>query len=162
MKIKRTHPLEWLLEEFESDPGFVRRKMFGCEAAYLDTKMVLVLAAGQEPWNGALFPVERENHPAILSQFPELAPHPILGKWLYISQTHPCFEEIASRLRDRVRRRDPLLGVVPVPKKRKAEPGRAAKAQLKPKSKPKARGTSLVSRRAKTARKPSPKRSNKR
>ena len=114
-----THPLEWLLEPLEAHPGYLRRKMFGCEAAYLNGRLMLVLAAGEEPWNGLLVATGREFHSALQSQWEQLQPHAVLGKWLYLSQSSPAFEEIATAIVEHARRGDTRIGVEPKPKKRK-------------------------------------------
>jgi len=114
-----THPLDWLLEPLEKLPGYLRRKMFGCEAAYLNGRLMLVLAAGEEPWNGILVATGREFHPALQSQWKELKPHSVLGKWLYLSQSSPAFEEVATSLVEHVRQGDMRIGVEPKPRKRK-------------------------------------------
>lgn len=120
LKLRKTHPLEWLLEGFEEKSDFRRRKMFGCEAAYLGEKLVLVLADGKEPWNGMMVPAEKDQQPSLIAQWPVLSPHPILGKWLYLSVADSSFEEIALSVVERIRRGDPRFGTVPVPKKKPA------------------------------------------
>ena len=114
-----THPLDWLLEPLENHPTYMRRKMFGCEAAYLNGRLMLVLAAGEEPWNGVLVATAHEFHTALQSQWKQLKPHPVLGKWLYLSQADPAFDEVAASLVEHVRRGDARIGVEPKPRKRK-------------------------------------------
>lgn len=93
--------------------------MFGCRAAYYGGLLVLVCANQEEPWNGVLLPTEREHHASLMREFPRLSPHPILGKWLYLSQEDPGFEEIASTLVKRIMKSDIRIGVVPGAGKRK-------------------------------------------
>lgn len=50
LKVRSRHPLEWLLEPLEDEPGYLRKKMFGCEAAYMNGRLTVVLASGGEPW----------------------------------------------------------------------------------------------------------------
>jgi len=45
------------------------------------------------------------------AQFPQLVSHQVLGKWLYISQTHGEFESVAMDMARLAHRRDPRLGV---------------------------------------------------
>jgi hypothetical protein len=111
LKLKQPHPLEWLLEPLETQPGYQRKKMFGCEAAYIDDRIVVVLAAKKEPWNGLLLPTEREHHGALQKIYPELQPHSVLGKWLYLSQSNSHFEEIATAVVQLIRKGNPLIGV---------------------------------------------------
>lgn len=115
------HPLGWLFEPLEDNPGFVRKKLFGCEAAYLNGRLMLVLAAGEEPWNGILVPTAKENHAALQAQWKGLKAHTVLGKWLYLSQKHAAFEQVATAIVEQIRMRTPLIGVDPKPRKRKRE-----------------------------------------
>ena len=48
----RQNSLLWILDPLEQDANYVRRKMFGCDAAYLDDMLYLVVADRDEPWNG--------------------------------------------------------------------------------------------------------------
>lgn len=113
------NPLEWLFEPLEDHPSYLRRKMFGCEAAYLNGRLMLILAAGEEPWNGLLVATGREFHEALQAQWKQLKAHAVLGKWLYLSQTNPAFETVAVSIVEHVRRGDPRIGVEPKPRKRK-------------------------------------------
>lgn len=114
------HPHAWLWEPLEREPGFVLRAMFGAKAVYLDGKIVLCFSTGEEPWRGLLVPTHREHHAALRADFPDLAVHSVLGKWLYLPEASASFERTAQTLVTLVRRRDPRLGVVPPPKKRRA------------------------------------------
>jgi len=118
-KAKKQHPLEWLLEPLEDHPGYLRRKMFGSEAAYLNGKLTLAITDGDEPWNGLLIVTSREHHPSLMASWKQLKSHPVLGKWLYISQNNPAFEKVATAVVECVRRGDERIGVEPKPKKRK-------------------------------------------
>ncbi len=117
MKIKKVNSLQWIFEPLEKKSNFIQKRMFGCRAGYLDDRLVLVLADTQEPWNGVLIPTERSFHPDIRKEFPETTPHPVLGKWLYISQNSPSFETVASDLVELILRGDLRFGVAPKPKK---------------------------------------------
>ena len=121
---KPVHPHQWLWEPMEGDPTFVLRSMFGAKAAYLGGKLMLCFCAGDEPWRGLLVCTAHLHHAALRADFPELTPHPILSKWLYLPESAESFERTATRLVARARRRDPRLGVLPTPKK----PGRRFKA----------------------------------
>ncbi len=117
--LKKIHPYRFFVEALAERPGYVQRPMFGCQACYLDGKLVLVLAAREEPWRGLLFPSERDQHAAILANFPELAPHPVLPKWLYIPETHDAFEPVGQRIVALIDAGDPRFGVVPPAKKKR-------------------------------------------
>jgi hypothetical protein len=88
-KVKAKNPLLWVFESLEEDPRFVLRKLFSFDAAYLDGRLYLAVAGGKEPWNGMMVCTSREHHASIRSQFPQLVSHEVLGKWLYLSQSHP-------------------------------------------------------------------------
>jgi hypothetical protein len=124
-RTRRIHPYQWLWEPLEADPTFVLRPMFGGKAAYLDGRLMLYFTAGEEPWRGVLVCTDRIHHAALLAEFPELAPHPILPKWLYLPETASAFERVAERLVALARRRDPRLGVDPRLKKRSPRGRRA-------------------------------------
>ena len=118
-RIKYKNLLLWLLDPICDDPDFFTKKWFGCDAACLNGRVVAVLADGEEPWNGLLVPTFREQHASLRNDFPALQIHEILGKWLYLSQTDPAFEETATSVIESIRRRDPRIGVEPKPRKKK-------------------------------------------
>jgi hypothetical protein len=112
-KVTHQHPFQWLLESVEAEPSFFQKPMFGCQAVYIFGRLVLVLAAEEEPWNGLLVCTSREFHSALIGEYPALEPHPILGKWLYLTQAHDNFEEIAQQLVQQIVKEDPRIGVEP-------------------------------------------------
>ncbi|MBL9214556.1 MAG: hypothetical protein JNG83_03675 [Opitutaceae bacterium] len=116
---RKVHRHQWLWEPLERDPTFVLRSMFGAKAAYLDGRLMLCFCASDEPWCGVLVCTERDRHPALQAEFPSLAPHAILPKWLYLPEAADDFESTASRLVALARRRDPRLGVTPAANKRR-------------------------------------------
>jgi len=119
-RIRRLHPHQWLWEPLEDDPTFVLRSMFGTKAAYLGGKLVLCFCAKNEPWRGVLVCTERAHQAGLCAEFPELAAHPILPKWLYLPESAGSFERTAVRLVELARRRDPRIGVTPRPKNARA------------------------------------------
>jgi len=127
-RMNRTHPLIWVFESLEDDPRYVHKKLFNMETAYLDGLLYLGVVNGQEPWNGLVACTSYDRHAALLSEFPQLSSHKVLGKWLYISQNHPEFEAVALRLANAARARDPRLGVEPKPRRRPA--ARQKKAEI--------------------------------
>jgi len=118
-KTRRVHPYQWLWEPLEEDPTFFLRPMFGGKSVYLDGRLMLYFAAGEEPWRGVLVCTDRVHHAALLVEFPELSPHPVLSKWLYLPESSDRFEPVAERLVTLARRRDTRLGVNPRPKRRR-------------------------------------------
>lgn len=127
-KITKVHRHAWLWEPLEAEAGFVLRAMFGAKAAYLDGKLMLCFCAGEEPWCGVLVCTSREHHAALQADFPLLAPHPILPKWLYLPESADAFERVAADLVRLACRRDPRLGVEPSARKRAQSPGRGRAA----------------------------------
>ncbi len=111
--------LKWLAEPLLDEPSLISKPMFGALAYYLRGMLVLVLSDRMPPWKGVLLPTEREFHPALISDFPALAPHPILGKWLYLPVTAEDFESIAADIVQAISEGDPRIGVEPKPKKKK-------------------------------------------
>lgn len=105
------------------DASFVLRPMFGTKAMYLDGRLHLCFCANEEPWRGVLVATERPHHASLQAEFPSLVSHPILGKWLYLSEEHDDFEATARRLVALTRRRDPRIGITsPSRKRRKPSP----------------------------------------
>ena len=93
--------------------------MFGCQAVYLFGRLVFVLAAKEEPWNGLLVCTSRDRHSALIGEFPCLRPHSVLGKWLYLAQSDDTFEETSRELVVRAIKNDRRIGVEPRASKRK-------------------------------------------
>jgi hypothetical protein len=116
---RRRSPLLWFFEPFERDPTYTLRLMFGCDAAYIDGLLCLVMADQNEPWNGLMVCTSKDRHAELIEEFPVLRPHPVLGKWLYVSQTAPGFEAATEKLVAQVLARDLRIGVVPKPRRRK-------------------------------------------
>jgi hypothetical protein len=110
--------LVWIFEAFERDSTYIRKRMFGSDAAYVDGLLCLVAADRDEPWNGLLVCTSQERHAALVEEMPALRPHPVLGKWLYLSQDDPAFESIAERMTALVLARDSRVGVEPKPRRR--------------------------------------------
>jgi hypothetical protein len=107
-------PFEWLVEPLTDDPSFLVRPMFGVHACYLRGRMVIVLCGRrEEPWHGLLVPTMREHHASLQKEFPALAPHEVLGKWLYLSASGNEFEDTAHALVQRVSRDDLRIGIEP-------------------------------------------------
>ena len=93
--------------------------MFGGKAAYLDGRLMLYFTAKTEPWRGLLVCTDHVHHAALITEFPDLSPHPVLPKWLYLAESADRFEPVAERLVALAKRRDPRLGVLSRLKKRK-------------------------------------------
>jgi hypothetical protein len=112
-KIRKQHPLLWLVEPLREEPSYLEKPMFGCEACYLHGRLALVLAEGDEPWNGLLIPTEKDFHGSLIKDFKDVFQHPVLKKWLYLSQSSEDFETVASDIVEAVRMNDQRFGVEP-------------------------------------------------
>ncbi|AZY48313.1 hypothetical protein [Bordetella avium] len=115
----RVNTLAWVFEALEREPAYARRKMFGCEAAYLDERLHLLAADRGGSFDGLLVCTSQEHHPSLMAAFPGLHPHPELRKWLYLPQSHEDFEALAAAIVSLARARDARIGVAPRPKKRR-------------------------------------------
>ena len=109
--------LSWVLDALERDPTFVHKRMFSADAAYIDGRLCLTAGDREEPWNGMLVCTSQAHHASLIEQMPALRPHPVLGKWLYVSQADPAFESIVEQVTALVLARDPRIGVEPKPKR---------------------------------------------
>ena len=109
--------LDWILEAFERDPTYVRKRMFSADAAYIDGRLCITAGERDEPWNGMLVCTSQDHHASLIDEMPALQPHPVLGKWLYVSQNDPAFESVVQHVVALVLARDPRIGVEPKPKR---------------------------------------------
>lgn len=117
--VRHSNSLVWIFDKFEHDSGYIRTKMFGCEAAYVDGMLRLVVADRGEPWNGLLVCTSHEHHAVLIEEMPSLRPHAVLGKWLYVPQDDPSFEDIANRITNLVLARDARVGVESTSRRRR-------------------------------------------
>jgi hypothetical protein len=113
------HPYASLWEPLETDATFLLGAMFGTKVVYLDGKLMLCFSAKTEPWRGVLVCTEREHHASLVAQFPSLRPHSILPKWLYLGESVDDFERVADQLAMLAKARDPRMGIVAKPRKRR-------------------------------------------
>jgi len=116
---KQPHPLLWLVDSLTDNPSYLDKPMFGGRAVHFGGRFVLFLVWKDEPWRGVLVPTEREHQPSLIAEFPSLAPHPVLPKWLHLPERAETFEADASRLVALIRRLDPRIGVLPGAKAKK-------------------------------------------
>lgn len=118
-KARPDHPLQWLADPLLAEPTFVLKSWFGGRTIMLHGKHHLFLTTQDEPWQGMLVCTAHEHHASLRTEFPALVPHPVLGKWLYLSESTDDFERIARSLVQRVRANDPRFGILPSPKKKR-------------------------------------------
>jgi hypothetical protein len=117
---------EWILEAFAGRSTFFTKRMFGGLAAYLHERMMLVLVeptrTGRWTWHGVLVCTGFEHHASIGADFPALAPHDVLRKWMYIDSTHRRFESTMEAVARCMARNDLRFGIVPRPSRRLRTP----------------------------------------
>jgi hypothetical protein len=109
---------EWIFDAFAGRPTFFTKRMFGGLAAYLHERQMLVLVeptkTGRWKWHGVLVCTAVEHHAAIRTEFPALAPHAVLRKWLYIASADEAFEAPMEGVAKRMARNDRRFGIVPL------------------------------------------------
>lgn len=116
---------EWVLQLFEQEPSFFTKRMFGGLAVYLFGRMMMVLVeptkTGRWKWHGVLVCTEQAQHAGIIKEFPGLAPHDVLKKWLYIDSRYEEFEPTMERMAKTIARDDQRFGVQPRSKKARSK-----------------------------------------
>jgi hypothetical protein len=114
---------EWTLQPFETEPSFFTKRMFGGLAVYLFGRMMLLYVeptrTGRWKWHGVLICTDPARQPAIVAEFPQLAPHDVLKKWLYLDSRDEDFEGSMRRIARAIIRDDPRFGIRPDSKKEK-------------------------------------------
>jgi hypothetical protein len=124
MEVRRTFDNAWILEAFENRPGFFTRRMFGGLAVYLFGRQMMLLVeptkTGRWKWHGVLICTEHARQPAIIEEFPPLAPHDVLTKWLYIDSRHEDFEPTMTHVAEAMARDDRRFGIEPRQRKERA------------------------------------------
>ena len=129
---------EWIFEAFARHPSFRTKRMFGGLAAYLYDRLMLILVeptrTGRWQWHGALLGTSREHHASLMQSFPALAPHEVLGKWLYLDSRHEEFESTMEAVALAMARNDVRLGVVAAPAKprRRKSAARSVRKTISP------------------------------
>jgi hypothetical protein len=116
---------EWIFEPFVDHRTFFTKRMFGGLAAYLFDRLMLILVeptkTGRWQWHGVLVGTDHEHHASLQAEFPAMAPHGVLRKWLFVDSTHPAFESTMEAVARCVARNDARFGVVPRnPRQRRA------------------------------------------
>jgi hypothetical protein len=108
---------EWIFQVFEDHPTFFTKRMFGGLAAYVFGRMMMILVepttTGRWKWHGVLICTEYDHHPAIIGEFPHVAPHSVLKKWLYMDSRHDDFEPTMERMAHAIARNDRRFGIHP-------------------------------------------------
>jgi hypothetical protein len=118
-KIKKVNALQWVLDLLADESSFEQRGMFGGQVGYLNGLLVACIMDREEPWSGLLIPTDRVHHPSLTHEWPNLIPHPVLGKWLYLSQSELEFEEVVLSIVHAMMKRDPRFGIEPGTRRRR-------------------------------------------
>jgi hypothetical protein len=130
--LMKTFDNEWIVRAFEDHPSFFTKRMFGGLAVYLFGRQMMVLVeptkTGRWRWHGVLICTDHAHHPAIMGEFPQLRPHDVLKKWLFIDSRHADFEPTLERVARAIARDDPRFGIHPRPRKRRVAPARLRNA----------------------------------
>jgi hypothetical protein len=117
----KTFDNEWICQALEQHSSFFTKRMFGGLAVYLFGRMMMVLVeptkTGRWAWHGVLICTDFEHHGELAREFPPLAPHEALRKWLYIDSRHRKFEATMERVAAAMARNDPRFGIQPRPRK---------------------------------------------
>jgi len=72
---------------------------------------------GRWKWHGVLICTEYAHQPAIIEEFPQLTPHDVLKKWLYIASLHDDFESTMEQVAAAILRDDQRFGIHSQPRK---------------------------------------------
>jgi hypothetical protein len=133
----KTFDNEWVVRAFEDHADFFTKRMFGGLAIYLFGRQMMVLVeptkTGRWQWHGVLICTEHAHQASIIEEFPHLAPHAVLRKWLYIDSRHPDFEPTVERVAKAIARDDARFGIHPRPERaRRAASARAHGARRSP------------------------------
>jgi hypothetical protein len=123
IKTKKPVPFEFVLEEL-SRLDLYTRPMFGCTAVYVGEKIVLVLRKKEktDADTGIWVCIPDEHVAAMKREFPMLRGVSFFedpdSAWQTLHESEPGFEELAMRICELIRKRDPRIGRVPKRKKR--------------------------------------------
>jgi hypothetical protein len=113
----KTFDNEWIVQALEDHPSFFSKRMFGGLAVYLFGRQMMVIVeptkTGRWKWHGVLICTDFAHHSAITEEFPHLAPHKLLRKWLYIDSRHTEFESTMERVARAIARGDSRFGIHP-------------------------------------------------
>jgi hypothetical protein len=117
----KTFDNEWIVHAFDGHSSFFTKRMFGGLAVYLFGRQMMVLVeptrTGRWTWHGVLVCTDHAHQPSIITEFPQLAPHEVLKKWLYIESSNRRFQTTMEGVADAIARDDRRFGIQPRPRK---------------------------------------------
>jgi len=127
VKKPRTIPFDFVLDElYQVNP--IIKPMFGCHALYLGNKMVLMLRhkEAHPRDNGVWVATTPEHVIGLKAEFPSMRPVELLGanvtSWQNLPYESDDFEEAVLRVCAMIRKKDPRIGKIPKPRKKKSTP----------------------------------------
>jgi len=124
VKRRKPAPHEFVLEALDA----LRPRtnpMFGCLAVYVKEKIVLILRdTPRAPRdNGVWLATTEEHHASLREEFPNMRSIGVFGKevtgWQVLPLDAPDFEESALRAVELIAARDPRIGKIPKPKRKR-------------------------------------------
>jgi hypothetical protein len=123
-------PFEFVLDAL-APLSPVTRLMFGCQAVYVEDKIVLILRDRPKARkdNGVWLATTASHHDSLRADFPNMRSIGLLGakvtNWQMLPADAPDFEESARHACELIRDADPRIGKVPKPKKRRLKSAKA-------------------------------------
>lgn len=121
-KLKKSIPFNFVLDYLFSADPFVR-PMFGCHSVYVDGKIVLALRDKDDEDSGVWIGTSKPFHESLKKEFPSMRSIRIFGPgtsgWQVLPKDADDFEESVLHLCDLVLKKDPRIGNIPKPKKKK-------------------------------------------
>lgn len=118
VKKKRTVPFEFVLDEL-ADLNPYTKPMFGCEAVYIEEKIVLILRRRDSHLedNGVWVATTAEHHQSLKRSLPSLRSIAVFGPgptgWQVLPEDSDDFEESVLKACELIRRADPRIGKTP-------------------------------------------------
>ena len=120
----KTFKQEWIFDAFADHTTFFTKSMFGGLAVFLFERKMLCLVeptkSGRWAWNGVLVCTDYKHHASLQGEFPALATHSVLKKWLFVDATHEDFETTMDAVAKRIAGNDRRFGILPKTRSKKA------------------------------------------
>lgn len=116
--MKKRPPFDFILDAL--DPLELHIKpMFGAYGVYLDEKILFILykKEGAKEDSGIWLGIPNEFILEFKNRFPSLKDLTLFGKpptaWQVLRETDPDFEELAIKMAELIKKRDPQIGRIP-------------------------------------------------
>ena len=124
-KPKKNIPFNFVIDNlFAADP--VIKQMFGAHSIYVDGKIVLCLREKDDEDSGVWIGTSNPYHESLKKEFPSMRSIQIFGPgtsgWQVLPKDADDFEESVNHLCELILKRDPRIGNIPKPKKKKKSP----------------------------------------